>query len=436
MQQLPDIPYYRVTRLIQQGGTSTVYQGIDLRGGGDVAIKALHSDKARDQWMLRRFKEEANHYLLLSHPCLPRLVDFVEHDGRMYLVMELVDGMDIGQLLQQYGPLDADMTLHLMTSLLDTIGYLHEQGILHLDIKPANIMVNRDMGIKVLDLGISALASEGASLKKKCGSPSFMAPEQVTGDKLGVYTDIYQIGATLFNMVTGTPPYTGRTQREIFEHICQPDLPQLEGLVAPPMLALQPVIDCAMSKLPDLRYTSCQMMKQDLLARLESSKAATPEQSKQQFTNNVNNDMRIITIGREVGNDIVINDSNVSRRHLELIQDAAGCYFVRDLNSTNGTFVNGHRIVGERAIERHDIIRIGNTTLPWISYFATASATEVDQPDTEVPRKRKAKTDQGESRLKKSLKSIGKWMGRTALALLTSLLMMLMFYLLRNMLFK
>ena len=228
MSRLPVIPYYRVTRLIQEGGTSAVYQGIDLRSGNIVAIKALFSNKAKDEFILERFREEANHYLLLTHPNIPKLVDFVVDEGRMYLIMEYIEGVDMSKYLQTNGPLDENMMIHFFSMILDTIGYLHSQGILHLDIKPSNIMVTEDFGIKILDLGISAMASEGETRKKKCGSPSFMAPEQVKGEKLGYYTDIYQIGVTLFNMITGELPYNGSSQKEIFDNIQNQSIPSLK----------------------------------------------------------------------------------------------------------------------------------------------------------------------------------------------------------------
>lgn len=435
MSSFPSVPYYQVTRLIQKGGTSAVYEGIDLRNGSVVAIKALYSDKSRDEFMLRRFKEEANHYLLLSHPNIPRLVDFVEHEGRMFLIMEYVDGIDMSQYLKRHGPLDANLVIHFFTMLLDTIQYLHEHEILHLDIKPANIMITDDWGIKVLDLGISAIVSEGETRKKRCGSPSFMAPEQIRNEKLGYYTDIYQIGATLFNMITGYPPYVGNTRQEIFDHICHMASPVLQDLVSPDLQPLQSVIDKSMHKDGDQRYHSCKEMEESLLSCFLAMVEAEPESESKSHLHSINEqnntNMRIITIGREIGNDIVIDDNRVSRHHLEIIQDDANNFFVRDLNSTNGTFVNGNRIVGEKAIETTDVIRIGNTTLPWISYFSTPDHTEMelDAPSPKSRRRGKvARESDGEpSKFKKGMKSVGKWFGRTALALLTSLLMMLMF---------
>ena len=437
MSKYPVIPYYKVTRLIQEGGTSAVYEGIDLRSKSVVAIKALFSNKAKDAFMLKRFKEEANHYLLLNHPNIPKLVDFVIDDGQLYLIMEYVKGMDLGKYLQANGPLNEDLTIHFFSMILDTIAYLHKQNILHLDIKPSNIMVTEGLGIKVLDLGISAMVSEGEKLKKKCGSPSFMAPEQTRGEKLGFYTDIYQIGVTLFNMITGKLPFVGSTQRGVFDNICNNAIPRLSDYAISVNVAIQSVIDKSMSKDGGERYRSCEEFKDALLDSLsitieegtdKSSNIVSEVETKETISN-----MKIISVGREIGNDIVItDDSFVGRHHLQLYKDDAGVFFVRDLNSTNGTFVNGQRIKGEIQIEEHDIIRIGNTTLPWISYFVESGETEleIDEPKKKRRRRKKKTPEEIKARkekIKKSLGSAGKWFLRTLLAIGTSILMMLLY---------
>ena len=406
MSHLPKIPYYKVKRLIQEGGTSAVYEAVDLRSNNVVAIKALFSNKAKDGFMLKRFKEEANHYLLLSHPNLPKLVDFIVNDDQMYLVMEYVDGIDMNKYLQANGPLDEDKTIYFFTMILDTIGYLHEQGILHLDIKPSNIMITRNQGIKILDLGISAKVSEGETLKKKCGSPSFMAPEQTRGERLDCYTDIYQIGVTLFNMVTGQLPFCGNSQQEIFDSICNEPVPQLRDFSVTVNPALQRIIDKSMCKKGTERYASCKEFEEDLLESLSAiieeepgtdtlnNKKIEKKEKEQLIERTQEIDMKIITVGRETSNDVVISDSFVGRHHLQLIKDEAGNYFVRDLNSTNGTFVNGQRIQGEVAIDEQDVIRIGNTTLPWISYFAAYDETKVAIEETKGQRRRKKTYEQ------------------------------------------
>lgn len=446
MPRLPSIPYYKVIRLIQEGGTSAVYEAVDLRSGHKVAVKALFANKARDAFMLKRFKEEANHYLLLSHNNLPKLVDFVINEGQMYLVMEYVDGIDMNKYLQSNGPLDEDMTIHFFTMILDTIGYLHKQGILHLDIKPSNIMVTNNLAIKILDLGISAKVTEGESQKKKCGSPSFMAPEQTRGEKLDCYTDIYQIGVTLFNMVTGELPFGGTSQQEIFDNICNASIPNLKDFSKSVNPSLQTVIDKAMQKNGVDRFASCEEFENALLESLSASIIedqavdVSDEKKKEKIKRQVteiekenNNDMRIITIGRETSNDVVVPDSFVGRHHLQLIKDEAGAFFVRDLNSTNGTFVNGQRIHGEVAVDENDVIRIGNTTLPWISYFEAFNETEVATEESKSQRRgnrRKKTQEQKQARkekTKKALSGAGKWVLRTLLAIGTSVLMMMVF---------
>lgn len=450
MSKLPSISYYKVTRLIQEGGTSAVYEAFDLRSGNVVAVKALFSNMAKDDFMLKRFKEEANHYLLLSHANLPKLVDFVVNDDQMYLVMEYVNGIDMNKYLQANGPLDEDMIIHFFTMILDTIGYLHKQGILHLDIKPSNIMVTQNLGIKILDLGISAKVSEGETLKKKCGSPSFMAPEQTRGEKLDCYTDIYQIGVTLFNMVTGQLPYSGNSQQEIFDKVCNAPVPQLKDFSDTVNPSLQVVIDKSMQKNGADRYVSCEEFEDALLKSLSATiveeaaidipkKKMFEKKEKKQFIEKANNnDMKIITVGRETNNDVVIPDSFVGRHHLQLIKDEAGAFFVRDLNSTNGTFVNGQRIQGEVAVDEKDVIRIGITTLPWISYFAAFNETEVANEETRRQRRRnrrKKSQEQKQARkdkTKKALSGAAKWILRTILAIGTSVLMMMIFRMIMN----
>ena len=433
---LPKIPGYRVSRIINKGGTAVVYQGIS-KSGQSVAIKALDTSRLKDDFIARKFREEANHYLLLSHPNIPKLVDLIADGDRMYLVMEFVDGLDLNEYLKRYGILDNDMIVHVFSSLLETIGDLHRKGILHLDIKPGNIMITPDRQVKVLDLGISS-TQMGEQLSKKCGSPSFMAPEQVRCEKLEPYTDVYQIGATLYNTLTGRPPFTGASKREIFDNICNLPVPQLVGVENEYCEHLQAFLNKAMHKEGAQRYQSCDEMLTALLECFVVIEEAG-EDKDAEFNNNkvnINNhnnsfEMKVITVGREVGNDIVINDTKVSRHHLELIQDEAQNYFVRDLGSTNGTFVNGHRITGEMPIDTLDVIRIGNTTLPWISYFSAPSRTEYSEQTSNEPASVAPSLGCG-AKLKGLMSGAGKWLGRTLLALLSSLIMILMLYFIMN----
>jgi len=178
------------------------------------------------------------------------------------------------------------------------------------------------------------------------------------------------------------------------------------------------------------RYASCEEFKEALLdsfsTRLDGD---IDEELEYELINGNNNNMRIITVGREIGNDIVISDDSfVGRHHLQLIKDEAGVFFVRDLNSTNGTFVNGQRIKGESKIEETDIIRIGNTTLPWISYFVESGETEVEEEAPKKNRRRRKKTQEEKKARKEKIKKMFSKLWRWIFSIISSIIMMLIFW--------
>jgi serine/threonine protein kinase len=251
-------------------------------------------------------------------------------------------------------------------------------------------------------------------------------------------------------MVTGQLPFSGNNQQEIFDSVCNAPVPQLKDFSDTVNPSLQVVIDKSMQKNGADRYASCEEFEDALLESLSANieegaatdthkrKRVEKKEKEQLIEKTDNNDMKIITVGRETSNDIVIPDSFVGRHHLQLIKDEAGAYFVRDLNSTNGTFVNGQKIQGEVAVDEQDVIRIGNTTLPWISYFAAYNETEVASEETKRQRRnnrRKKNKEQKQVRkdkTKKALGGAGKWILRTVLAIGTSVLMMMIFRMIMN----
>ena len=254
----------------------------------------------------------------------------------------------------------------------------------------------------------------------------------------------------MFNMVTGQLPFSGNSQQEIFNNVCNAPVPQLKDFSDTVNSSLQVVIDKSMQKNGADRYASCEEFEDALLESLSATIEEEPatdtpnkkrpeKKEKEQLIEKANNnDMKIITVGRETSNDVVIPDSFVGRHHLQLIKDEAGAYFVRDLNSTNGTFVNGQKIQGEVALDEQDVIRIGNTTLPWISYFAAYNETEIATEETKRQRRRnrrKKTQEQKQARkdkTKKALGGAGKWILRTVLAIGTSVLMMMVFRMIMN----
>ena len=263
---LPQIPYYKIIELINSGGTAAVYKAIDLRSGFMVAIKALFPSRAKDEFINQRFREEANHYLYLHHPNITKLVDFIEYQGKYYIAMEYVNGVPLNVYLNTVtGPLADERLKPLFVKILETVTYLHQNNILHLDIKPSNIMVLEDSSIKMLDMGISAKINDKSSNIKKCGSPAFMSPEQIKSQKIGRYTDIFALGITLFNMVTGKLPFTGTTHTEIFNKILSEDLPLITNFYPSANPSFQRIIEKSTAKNPIDRYQTCEELEMDII---------------------------------------------------------------------------------------------------------------------------------------------------------------------------
>ncbi len=416
--RFPQIPYYHIDSLIQSGGTAAVYRGVDLRSGREVAIKALFPNRAKDDFIVQRFREEANHYLALSrisreNKNIVELVDFVEHNDDLYLVMEFIDGTPLDNYLDTVtGPMPEEMLVPMFCRILDAISSLHQNGLLHLDIKPGNMMVLRDDNIKILDMGISAKINDKGNNLKKCGSPAFMAPEQINQKELGFYTDIFALGVTLFNMLTGKLPFFGEGHTEIFDKICNTPTPSVNQYHNTANPVFQPIIERALQKKGADRYQSCEEFKADLMKITEK-----------QIKNKKNpiRNMKTITVGRDPGNTIVIDDGYVGRQHLELFYDDLGNIFLRDLGSKNGTYVNGKRIVQEVQLKKDDIVRIGNTILPW-QYAATTIDIEEKKPGKKEKKPKEKKSSQ-----KKNIN----WRG--VIGVVTSILglIMMLMYLLR-----
>jgi serine/threonine protein kinase len=375
---LPGIPDdYYIDGLLSEGGTAAVYRGINQRDGYEVAIKALFTSRAKDDFVLQRFREEANHYLYLKHSGITRLVDFIEAKDRFYLIMEFVDGVPLDRYLSTItGPMSEETLIPMFCKILDTIAYLHKNDIVHLDIKPNNIMVLNDKNIKILDMGISAIISDKNNNPKKCGTPAFMAPEQINLGDLGFYTDIFALGVTLFNMLTCQLPFSGN-QTEVFKKICNEPTPQVADFIETANPQFQKIIERALQKEGKNRYQTCDEFK------IEMSEILKKQENRKVNNNKIKlKKMKVVTVGRQQGNTIVIsNDNLVSRKHLELERDDLDNFQIMDLDSVNGTFVNGRKLTSyeKMALSLTDIVRIGNTTLPWRSYFEEEAPTVVQQ---------------------------------------------------------
>lgn len=279
MNDLPNIPLYHVGRLIAEGGTAKVYWGIDLRSGFPVAIKELKIKHFKNQIIRNKFKEvETQLYLYLHQQYpdinIPKLVEFIDSQEReqLYIIMEFIEGKSLEQYIySEIGLIPEQKALPLFLDILNTVAQLHncriphlqiDRGILHLDIKSNNVMLQPNGKIKLIDLGIASRMSD-ASSSTGFGTPAYMPPEQSEMGKCGASTDIFALGIMLFEMLTGQVPFSSQNpsarqaNEEIKHKIKHKPTPQMKQFYSHINPDLQFIVERALAKNPADRYQSC-----------------------------------------------------------------------------------------------------------------------------------------------------------------------------------
>ncbi len=209
---------YRIDRVIGEGGMATVYLAEDLKHKRQVAVKVMRPELAATLGA-DRFLREVEIAAQLNHPHILPMYDSGEADGVLYYVMPYVDGESLAARISREGELPVPVAMRLAREIAEALAYAHKRGIIHRDIKPANILLHEGHAL-VADFGIArALDAEGAAITKTglaIGTPQYMSPEQSTGEKnVDARTDIYALGAVLYEMLTGEPPFTGRTPQAV-----------------------------------------------------------------------------------------------------------------------------------------------------------------------------------------------------------------------------
>jgi serine/threonine-protein kinase len=269
---------YRVTERIGSGGMADVYKAVDETLGRTVAVKVLHARFADDPEFVQRFRHEASAAANLSHPAIVNIYDYGVEAGTYYIVMELVRGTDLKAVVKQRGALDPISVAEYGAQICAALSVAHGYGIIHRDIKPQNIVLMPDGGIKVMDFGIArAVDSDATQTGSVLGTAQYVSPEQAQGRKLGPESDLYSLGVVLYELATGRLPFEGDTPVSVaLRHVNEePAPPRSINPQIPP--ALEAVILKAMQKDPTHRYRSAEEMREDLL-RVVSGRAvaATP----------------------------------------------------------------------------------------------------------------------------------------------------------------
>jgi eukaryotic-like serine/threonine-protein kinase len=284
---------YRVAALVGSGGMGVVYRVEHLHLGKLAAMKVLSPDTATKPEMIRRFRTEAQAVSKLNHPNIVQTFDFGQWDGALYLIMEYVGGDDLSALLKRDGPWSFDRAARLFVQVCSGLTEAHEAGIVHRDLKPENLMVvqrrNGTEHVKVLDFGLAKLREragdpQGAGVSsggQVLGTPYYMAPEQVRGEALDARADLYSVGATLYRVLTGEPPFDAPSPISVLaKHLTDPLIPPRTRA---PERALPPEADRivlrAMAKSPADRYASAAELQADLESALAGSSGVSSSSS-------------------------------------------------------------------------------------------------------------------------------------------------------------
>ncbi len=256
---------YRLERKLGSGGMADVWLAEDQELGRRVAVKILHERYANDEQFVERFRREATHAAGLSHPNIVSIYDRGVADGSYYIVMEYIEGRTLKELIVTRGPCPVPVAISYTRQILAALRYAHKNGIIHRDIKPHNVIVDREGRVKVADFGIArAGASEMTEAGSIVGTAHYLSPEQARGAPVDESSDLYSTGIVLYELLTGTVPFTGETPVEIaMKHLSQtPEAPSTRRAEIPHDLDL--VVLRALAKEPADRYRSASELDRDL----------------------------------------------------------------------------------------------------------------------------------------------------------------------------
>lgn len=264
---------YRIVEEIGSGGMAHVYKAVNMANRRTVAIKMLKEEYKDDTEFLRRFSREAGTVMRLNHENIVRAYDVGEYDGVPYIVMEYVEGRTLKELIDANGPLPVRTAIGITCQILDALSQAHEYGIIHRDVKPQNVIVTDRGKAKLTDFGIAREAKASTSTfsgKKVLGSVHYISPEQAKNAVATEESDLYSVGVTLYEMLTGTVPFTSDSAVTIaLMHIQDKPTPPKE---LNPSIgeALNDIVMRALEKEPSDRYESARAMRTDLVRSISN----------------------------------------------------------------------------------------------------------------------------------------------------------------------
>jgi serine/threonine-protein kinase len=250
---------YEVEELVGTGGMSSVYRAHDKLLDRKVALKVMHLQFGEDPEYVERFRREARSVASLSHPNVVTVIDRGEHEGRQFIVFEYIEGENLKQLIQRRGPAPVVTSLELARQIAQALSFAHQQGLVHRDVKPQNVLLNGNGTAKVTDFGIArsldvqhGVTQTGTVL----GTSDYIAPEQAQGQTVDEQTDVYSLGVVMYELLTGEVPFPGESFVAVaMRHINEPPPPLRDKRPdVPPRV--EAMVQRAMAKSPRDRFAS------------------------------------------------------------------------------------------------------------------------------------------------------------------------------------
>jgi len=257
---------YRIVGQLGRGGAGVVYKAVDETLGRDVAVKTLNPDLANTE-VMNRFRAEATILAKLNHPQIATIYELFRDENDLLMVMEFVRGETLDKLSERLGPIAPDRAAYLIERILSALEHAHRAGVVHRDVKPANVMVTDEGGVKIMDFGIArVLGAEQKTIDfRLMGTPAYMSPEQVMGEEVDGRSDLYSVGVLFYRLLTGTLPFSadtalGMLQRQIRDtptplHVHRPSLPPW----------CEEIVQRALAKAPGERFQSAGEFRDALL---------------------------------------------------------------------------------------------------------------------------------------------------------------------------
>jgi serine/threonine protein kinase len=355
---LPEVPGYEILEVLGGGSTSVVYKAWQAGLRRLVALKVVRPDLRIGSQERARFRTEGEAVARVQHPNVVQIHDIGEWRGRPYLVLEYVEGGSLAARLTA-GPLPLAEAVPLVEALARTMHHVHQRGILHRDLNPANVLLAADGTPKITDFGLAKLLVGGVGLTQTgavLGTPGYMAPEQADGRtrEVGPATDVHALGAILYHVLTGRPPYDEGALLPTLLKVRSPEMPPPVQKRRPDVpSALEAVCVRCLNKRPADRYPTALALAEHL-ARLTLPRAPLPTAPPARPAVPVVElvaatgerfplSSAITVLGRSAECNIQLQEPKASRRHCRIVLDPGGM-IVEDLGSARGTLLNDRRV--------------------------------------------------------------------------------------------